>query len=85
MLKTWAQFNSLYRRHRSTYRRPDWLKHLLSTNLVISQSNADRLNCRLFSVKKTKGYSLGKSQKNERFSQRRRLSQKAHQTTRLDQ
>ena len=64
MLETLAQFNSLYRRHRSTYRRADWLKQLLSTRLVISQSNADRINGRLFSVKKTKGYSLGKSQKN---------------------
>jgi hypothetical protein len=36
------------------------------------------------SVKKTEGYSLGKSEKNERFSQRRRLSQKAHQTTAFD-
>jgi hypothetical protein len=35
-------------------------------------------------VKKTKGYSLGKTEKNERFSQRRRLSQKAHQTTAFD-
>jgi hypothetical protein len=56
-----AQFNSLYRRHQSTDRRPDRLKQLLSTNLVISQSNADRLNGRLFSLKKTKGYSIGKS------------------------
>ena len=62
----------------------DRLKQLLSTNILISQSNADRLDGRLFSVKKTKGYSLGKSEKNERFSQRRRMSQKAHQTTAID-
>jgi hypothetical protein len=45
----------------------DRLKQLLSTNLVISQRNADRLEGRLFSaLEKTKGYSqLGKSEKNE--------------------
>ena len=79
-----ARLNSLSRQPKTTDRRIDRLKQLLSTNLVISQRNADRLEGRLFSVKKTKGYSLGKSEKNERFSQRRRLSQKAHQTTALD-
>jgi metal-dependent hydrolase (beta-lactamase superfamily II) len=54
------------------------------TKLVISQSHADRLNGRHFFAQKSKGYSLVKTEKNERFSQRPRLSQNAHQTTGLD-
>ena len=45
-----ARLNSLSRQPKTTDRRIDRLKQLLSTNLVISQRNADRLEGRLFSV-----------------------------------
>jgi hypothetical protein len=79
-----GQFELLYTSQFSIDFRPDRLKRLLSTKAISCRTVADRLDGRLFSVKKTKGYSLGKSEKNERFSQRPRLSRNTHETTRLD-
>jgi hypothetical protein len=87
MMKTGedGQFKVLYTSHFSLDFRPDRLKRLLSTKAISCRTVVDGLDGRLFPVKKTKGYSqLGKSEKNERFSQRRRLSQNTHQTTGFD-
>ena len=76
-----GQFKLLYTSQFSLDFRPDRLKRLLSTKAISCRTVADRLEGRLGGCQKTKGYSLGKSEKNERFSQRPRLSQNAHQTT----
>jgi hypothetical protein len=56
-----GQFKLLYASQFSLDFRPDRLKRLLSTKAISCRTVADRLDGRLFSVKKTKGYSLGKS------------------------
>jgi hypothetical protein len=76
--------NLLYSRHLSTELRSETLERLLSTEAIASETLAFVLGGRLFGLKKTKGYSLGKMWKNERFSRGLRLSRNLHRTTGLD-
>jgi hypothetical protein len=78
-------FKLLYSRQLSTELRSETLERLLSTEAIASETLAFVLGGRLFGLKKTKGYSLGKKWKNERFSKRLRLSRNLHRTTGFDQ
>ncbi len=69
----------------STHGRPDRLAGLLSTTAIAWPSDVDRLGGRLFPREKTKGYSLAKKCKNERFAKRLRSSRNLPGTMAFDQ